>query len=665
MENIDLDNAEFRDALKVINYTNNSIFLTGKAGSGKSTFLKYITEHTKKKYVVLAPTGIAAINAGGVTLHSFFRIPHIPVLPDDVDFSYSRLRERMKYPKSHIKLIRELELVIIDEISMVRADVMDFVDRLLRYYSGKRFQPFGGKQLLLVGDVYQLEPVAKSDEREILNRYYKSVHFFSARVFQDFPLVAVELKKVYRQSDVRFISILDRIRSGKPTSGDISELNRHMCADKIADPGEFTITLTALRRTADHINDIQLGRISFPEVCYTGRVENDYPMESLPTDLELKLKVGAQVVFIKNDRDGRWVNGTIGKVYSAMSDLLEIELEDGSRHIVDQERWRHIKYVYDEENNHIEEVELGAFVQYPLRLAWAITIHKSQGLTFKKVIIDMGNGAFSGGQTYVALSRCVSIDGITLRTPVSMRDVFVNPDVVEFAKSFNDRLLLEKALDNSRADVLYAGAAGEWKDGDVCGAMRHFAEAVCLRNELGSERVVRLLCSKVSVVSELRKEVVRLGDVLSGYEQRLRSLADEYVCLGDMVTDVSDKTGVKSAFANYDKALSIVPGYVNALLGKARLCRSVHDYEGAAGLLLPLLSGDERVYDVCMLLGNIYSDTGEIADAYDCYMRASQIDGDSAEALEGMAGVLVIAGESDEANVLLRRARAIRRKGKK
>lgn len=663
MDNIDLDNKEFQDALKIINYTNSSIFLTGKAGAGKSTFLKYITQHTKKKYVVLSPTGIAAINVGGVTLHSFFRIPHHPITPDDVAFSYSRLRERMKYPKHHIKLIRELDLIIIDEISMVRCDIIDFIDKLLRFYTGKRFLPFGGKQLLLVGDIYQLEPVAKAEDREILNRYYNSVHFFSAKVFQDFPLVSIQLNKVYRQNDVRFISILDRIRAGKPTAGDISELNKHVQENKITSNDDFTITLTSLRRTADSINDIQLDKIPYPIVTYYGQIQNDYPEESLPTDMELKLKVGAQVVFIKNDHDGRWVNGTIGKVYTATEDFLEIELEDGNKYVLEPETWRNIKYIYDEETNHVEEKELGTYIQYPLKLAWAITIHKSQGLTFKNVIIDIGNGAFSSGQTYVALSRCVSIDGICLRKPVKLSDVFVNQEIIKFSYNFNNPLLLAQALQNSRADDLYASAAKHWKNAEYNDSVKCFCEAVTLRNELGNKRIVKLLSGKVHIIDELYQKIKTLNNKLIEADKKFEKIADEFVCLGDICA--LNKGEEKAAFANYDKALYLMPTHSNALFSKAKLLKKKRKYEDAAKLLRILVNKDNPNAEWLILLGDTYLDLGENHDAYDCYLRSVEIDSGNPEAYEGLAAILTEIGEINQAQTYLRKANAIRRKRKK
>lgn len=344
-DTIDLDNPEFLKVWELITHTNRSVFLTGKAGAGKSTFMRYITSNTSKKHVVLAPTGIAAVNAGGVTLHSFFRLPLRPVPPDDPDFSVRHLRERMKYPAELIKLIRELDLIIIDEISMVRADTIDLIDKILRFYTGKRREPFGGKQLLLVGDIFQLEPVAQTETRDILRQHYNNLFFFSAKAFSEFSVIPIELKKIYRQSDPVFISLLDRVRSGKPTKEDIKLLNSHVVnsTEKNNAEDEYVMTLATLRSTVDSINDHHLDQLKSPTVTYMGAISGNYPDTALPTPMELSIKVGAQVVFIKNDRDHRWVNGTLGKVYSASDDFLEIELESGERHVVEPERWSNIR----------------------------------------------------------------------------------------------------------------------------------------------------------------------------------------------------------------------------------------------------------------------------------------------------------------------------------
>ena len=409
----DSQNREFQDALNLVRYTRQSVFLTGKAGTGKSTFLRYVCKHTKKKHVVLAPTGIAAINAGGSTLHSFFKLPFYPLLPDDPNFSLQRgrIHDFFKYSKQHRKLLEELELVIIDEISMVRADIIDAVDRILRVYSHNLREPFGGKQVLLVGDVFQLEPVVKADEREILNRFYPSPYFFSARVFSQIELVSIELQKVYRQTDPAFIGVLDHIRNNTLEAADLQQLNtRYGVADN-TDDKDLYITLATRRDNVDYINSHKLAELPGEPVTFHGKVTGEFPDSSLPTSLDLTLKPGAQIIFVKNDFEKRWVNGTIGVVagFDLEEEILYITTDDGKECDVKPETWRNIRYTYNEQKKQIEEEELGTFSQFPVRLAWAITIHKSQGLTFARAVIDLSGGVFAGGQTYVALSRCTSL----------------------------------------------------------------------------------------------------------------------------------------------------------------------------------------------------------------------------------------------------------------
>ena len=297
----DTQNKEFQDALNLIQYTRQSVFLTGKAGTGKSTFLRYICEHTKKKHVVLAPTGIAAINAGGSTLHSFFKLPFYPLLPDNPDFSLQRgrIHEFFKYTKPHRKLLEELELIIIDEISMVRADIIDAVDRILRVYSRNLREPFGGKQILLVGDVFQLEPVVKGDEREILNRFYPTPYFFSARVFNQIDLVSIELQKVYRQTDATFVGVLDHIRNNTVGATALQLLNTRYGTQIEESEADMYITLATRRDNVDHINDKKLAELPGEPVTFSGEITGDFPESSLPTSQELVLKPGAQIIFIK------------------------------------------------------------------------------------------------------------------------------------------------------------------------------------------------------------------------------------------------------------------------------------------------------------------------------------------------------------------------------
>ena len=320
---VDTQNKEFQDALKLIQYTRQSVFLTGKAGTGKSTFLKYVCEITKKKHIVLAPTGIAAINAGGSTLHSFFKLPFYPLLPDDPNFSLKggKLHSFLKYTSAHRKLIKEVELVIIDEISMVRADIIDFIDKILRVYSQNMREPFGGKQILLVGDVYQLEPVLKNDEREIINRFYPTPYFFSARVFNEIELVSIELTKVYRQTDKVFVNVLDHIRTNTAGAADLQLLNTRYNTQIKENESDMYITLATRRDTVDFINEKKLAQ------------------------MELEVKPGAQIIFIKNDYERRWVNGTIGTIAGIDEDeTLYVITEDGKEVDVKKDSWRNIRY---------------------------------------------------------------------------------------------------------------------------------------------------------------------------------------------------------------------------------------------------------------------------------------------------------------------------------
>lgn len=566
---LDTNNKEFQDALQLITHTHQSVFLTGKAGTGKSTFLKYICNHTKKKYVVLAPTGIAAINAGGVTLHSFFKLPFRPMLPDDPDLSLShgRIFEFFKYPKEKRKIIAEVDLIIIDEISMVRADIIDCVDRILRVYSGNMRLPFGGKQLLFVGDVFQLEPVVPSDQKEILSLFYASPFFFSARVFKDINLVPIELQKVYRQTDSVFINILDRIRNNAARKQELDTLNGRYFPSFEPQNEDMYITLATRRDQVDFINEKKLAELPGEEYVSVGKIEGDFPESSLPTQLNLSIKEQAQVIFIDNDYERRWVNGTIGMVSGIDENgNVYVLLESGVEHLVEPTSWRNYKYKYNEKEKRIEEEIVGTFEQLPIRLAWAITVHKSQGLTFSRVVVDLTGGVFAGGQTYVALSRCTSLEGLVLKSKISSRDIFIRKEIVEFSQIFNNQALIEKSIKESEAELQYGRAAQGFRQGNMKEAVEAFAAAVSKRNELDNPMVQRLLRLKLQALNSQKAQIKALREELHSLRETQKEYAHEYYLMGnECITKAHD---ANAAIRCFDKALNLNPNYVEAWVRK-------------------------------------------------------------------------------------------------
>ncbi len=671
-ENLDLDNPEFQNAWKLLQFTHRSVFLTGKAGTGKSTFLKYICANTRKKYVVLAPTGIAAVNVGGQTLHSFFKLPFKPLLPDDPEFARN-FKQRMKYGKPLQKLIRNLELIIIDEISMVRADIIDFVDRILRVYSGNSREPFGGKQLLLVGDIFQLEPVVTADMRDILARYYPNPYFFSARALTMLQMVSIELRKIYRQNDSDFIRLLDRVRVGAPTKDDLLSVNSRVVNDCTAsnmESSEMTMTLATKRDMVDAINTSRLNALPTPEVVYEGEIHGDFPEASLPNTMKLALKVGAQVVFIKNHPQQLWVNGTIGRVHTANTDKLIVETEDGQIHDVPLAIWSNIRYRYDEKSKKIEEEELGTFIQYPVKLAWALTIHKSQGLTFSRVNIDVGAGTFSSGQTYVALSRCRSLDGLKLLTPINARDVFVNPWIVQFSRTFNNPRLINAALEQARADDTYSTALKHLRSGNLSDAFMQFVNAVQLRDETANKLLMRFARRELAKAPLLNSRTQRLENELTAANERIAEsekkffkLAEQYCQLAaDCISDGMDPT---PAVANYDKALWLVPGYEPALLGKAKLFMSEQMYADVAECLKPLIEANPQNAEALMLLSRASLADDDIITALDYALRAASVSPDSADVHSHLAKVYSRTGDAEMVDHHKRLAQKCRRNSPK
>ncbi len=428
--------AEFEHALELMENTNEHVFITGRAGTGKSTLLRYFRNHTAKEIVVLAPTGIAAINVMGQTIHSFFGFPPYP----DIFNHIGKRRNR--------KIYENLDAIIIDEVSMVRADMIDAIDKFMRINGLNKHLPFGGVQMIFIGDLFQLPPVVSSDvEKRVMEFLYETPFFYSANSFYNYKLHYVELTTVYRQKDRGFLQLLDNIRTKELDEYTLESLNQnyHYSFRPAAD--DYFITLCSTNKIAKRINDQQLGRLPHQLFEFEAKVEGDIDDRSLPTDDLLELKEDAQVMFVKNDPDGRWVNGTLGRIVKIDLDLISVAIEqriedNGNGEIgeediyhIEKTTWEIVKYDYDDAKNKITTKVVGRFTQYPIKLAWAITIHKSQGKTFDNIIVDIGRGAFAPGQIYVALSRCTTLEGIILRQKIRYRDIIIDERILEFAKN--------------------------------------------------------------------------------------------------------------------------------------------------------------------------------------------------------------------------------------
>jgi hypothetical protein len=447
---LDFENVEFSNAFELIRYTNDSFFLTGRAGTGKSTFLKKIVSNISKNFIIVAPTGIAAINVGGVTIHSLFNFPTRPLTIEDDDIiTFSE-------DSGKLKLLLNMDTLIIDEVSMVRADLIDAIDCSLKRNGGIKNLPFGGKQVVFVGDMFQLEPVSifNPEENRIIKNLYKNSYFYNAKVFTRINLFTVELKQVFRQCDSQFISLLDKIRENNISNVELKKLNNRVISNGDHLDLDFTTTLTTNNLLAEKVNFQRLNSLPTSAHEYEAEISGEFISKKFPTDRTLLLKVGAQVVFLKNEKERRWANGTIGQVFELSKNAIMVKLNDNSIHSVEKSTWDNITYKYNDKSKKIEKNISGSFSQYPLKLAWAMTIHKSQGLTFDKVIIDFGSGTFASGQAYVALSRAKNFEGLYLKRPIRRSDIITDIEIIEFSKTFNNEKLVTQKIKEGKLKSL-------------------------------------------------------------------------------------------------------------------------------------------------------------------------------------------------------------------
>lgn len=450
------NNREIELAKQYIATTNRSLFITGKAGTGKTTFLKSIPQFTNKNTIILAPTGVAAINAGGVTIHSFFQLPFCPYLPDikELITEYQLPDSQKQLRKSKREVIKALDLVVIDEISMVRADLLDAVDMVLRKYR-RSSKPFGGVQLLMMGDLHQLPPVVKDEEKRYLDQVYPTTFFFASKALQRLDYITIELKTIYRQQDQHFVEILNKVRNNQLDKTTLSILNDRFNKNFTPNKDYTYIQLTTHNYQADKINQEKLEELHTKETILHATIEGEFPEYAMPTDNHLILKEGAQVMFVKNNMSAGYYNGKIGTIEAIDSNEgISVIDEYGERFNVGKERWENIQYETNTETLQVEAKVVGTFEQYPLKIAWAITIHKSQGLTFDHVILDAAH-AFAFGQVYVALSRCRTLEGLTLSSPISERCTFDNTLVNNFTKQYPQIESIANQLERSQSQYLY------------------------------------------------------------------------------------------------------------------------------------------------------------------------------------------------------------------
>lgn len=534
-------NEAFEQVVKFVTETNQSVFLTGKAGTGKTTLLKHIQKNCIKQLAIIAPTGVAAINAGGTTIHSMFQFPFTPFIPG----TNKQLLESLKYNSQRLGIFRHLELLIIDEVSMVRADLMDAIDVTLRSVRRKHHLPFGGVQLLLIGDMYQLPPVVQNEEWNLLSAYYPSPYFFDSQVIRQFPPIYIELQKIYRQNEQTFINVLNQVRNNQINRQSMEVLNSRFVPEISRDIQQDYITLTTHNHKADEMNRRAMEHLTSKAYHFKADVQGIFNEKNYPNDEELILKEGAKVMFLKNDPEKSYFNGKTGTIIRLNQDEIIVKCPGDHYEIkVKTESWRNVSYHLNKNNQTIEEEVLGTYTQYPLRLAWAITIHKSQGLTFDKVIIDAGD-AFSSGQVYVALSRCRSLEGLILKSRIPESALFNDQKVVAYSNSKPDENTIKNSFQEAKKKYFQ----------ELLLTVFDLTEMAYLKKDLAGSMTIHQKFFPNSAIEWLQKfslPVDELYDTSEKFKNQLRSIWQQVT---DPETDHTLQTRIKQASDYFEKKI--------------------------------------------------------------------------------------------------------------
>jgi len=575
VDGIELDktNTLFFNAAKLVLETEQKIiYLTGKAGTGKTTFLKYIRSIFKGNMVVLAPTGVAAVNARGQTIHSFFQIKPSVYVPNDVrlrkkanpdEEDKSTIYDHFKYSPERLNIIRGLELMIIDEISMVRCDLLDVIDRLLRIYRKKESVPFGSVQVILIGDTFQLPPVAPSNEWGILKNFYDSRFFFSSKVIKDNKPIYIELKKIYRQKEEEFIELLNRVRINQVGQNELDILNSRYNPKFTPYINSNYITLATHNRIADGINQTRLDELQTELKLFEATVSGIFDNQDMPTDRVLHLKEGAQIMFAKNDSGKKYCNGTIAKINKIEEYSIIVEFENKQEIIVEKQTWENITYSWNEELKKVEEKVIGSFTQFPVKLAWAITVHKSQGKTFEKVIADLGT-SFEHGQVYVALSRCSTLSGLILKSRITRDNIIIDKKALEFAKTETPEDVIIQEFEKGKADKLYKKCRDAFDNNSSDEMLKYLDEAIKVRDDRETLKFKQYVRVKLKLFYKYKKEI---EEWKSDYEQLSRDFGNHFEYDYEMRSKAYEYEKLIPRIYEYEKLLEGYCLLLNKLYG--------------------------------------------------------------------------------------------------